>query len=104
MMRAYALQARFLHSVSEVAGSFVEVPGRLDFPVSCRGKLLQCAVKIPGQQIAHRVKLKPDRQTKRCGHQWFDTCACSGCERAGGLQKAAARRMRHQSGLLKSLG
>ena len=75
VVRAYTLQSRLLQGISKIGRSFVEVPRRFHLLIASRRQLLKRAFKILRQQIAHGVKLQPNRYVELSRHQSFTTHA-----------------------------
>ncbi len=69
IMRTHAVQARLIHCLLHLARAVAEKAGGLQFAIAQSTELPQRSLIVLGQQISHRIKLQPDRQSQRIGHQ-----------------------------------
>ena len=65
VMCADAPQPGLVHRLPELRRGVVVVAGGFNLGVAVPRHLLQCAVEILGQKLAHAIKLQPNRLVQR---------------------------------------
>ena len=90
VVRADALEPGFLEGVAEFSGCLVVIACRFHFFVSGGGKLVEGALKVFRQQIAHGIELQADWQFERGRGKTVDASE-RGDGGSGCLEKCTAR-------------
>ena len=92
---ADATQPCLVHGVAKLRCGFVVVPGGFDLSICHGAQLVQRAVEVLGQLLAHGIELQADGHAEmRCGKAPSAHTGC-GCNGAGSLQKSSTRRLIH---------
>ena len=90
VMCADAVQTRLIHRMAKFGSGFVVVAGGFDLAIAGSAELMQGALEVLGQQIAHRIELQADGLVERRGGEAGGRRG-SGRGGARGLQKISAR-------------